>query len=333
MEEQAHSNPGAPATPPEPQTPPKETIKEIHHHHYPEKGRFQFGRIVVGLIIIFIGVVYLAQANGWAGIDVNLNWDRLWPLIIVFIGLSMLGGKGWMSGTIGIIITIAILAIAALLIFTPADNTNKSVTTDTIAISKEANATSAVVDIKAGAGNLTIKEGASDLVNGTLESNVTKISTSSTLNDNIQSVTLKEDAYSWSGIGHKTNDLDLTLNESVPVKLSLDTGAMSMNLDLKKINAEEININTGASSMDLALGDIPALAKLNIDAGASSFNMSLPTGVGVKIKIDAGLSSKDFPNFNKIDDNNYETADYASAQKKIEMDLDMGVSSINIDWR
>ncbi|MFA6553457.1 MAG: toast rack family protein [Patescibacteria group bacterium] len=333
MQEQAQSNPEAPKITPEPQTPPKETVKEIHHHHYPEKTRFQFGRIVVGLIIIFVGVVYLAQANGWAGLNVNLDWDRLWPLIIVFIGLSMLGGKGWMSGTIGIIITIAILAIAALLIFTPANGTNTSVTTDTIAIAKDAAATSATVEIKAGAGTLNIKGGATDLVNGTLESNVTKATTESSLNNSIQTVTIKEDSISWHGVGHKTNALDLMLTETLPITLSLDTGAMSINLDLKQVNAEAITINTGASSMDLALGDIPALTRLTIDGGASSFNISLPEGVGAKITIDAGLSSKNFPNFKKIDENNYETENYSTAQKKIDMDLDVGVSSINLNWR
>jgi hypothetical protein len=83
----------------------------------------------------------------------------------------------------------------------------------------------------------------------------------------------------------------------------------------------------------LALGDIPALTRLTIDGGASSFNISLPEGVGAKITIDAGLSSKNFPNFKKIDENNYETENYSTAQKKIDMDLDVGVSSINLNWR
>ncbi|MFH1207756.1 MAG: toast rack family protein [Patescibacteria group bacterium] len=333
MEEPTPSQPEAPKTASEPQAPPPETVKEIHHHHYPAKSRFQFGRIIVGIIIIFIGVVYLAQANGWAGINVNLDWGRLWPLIIVFIGLSMLGGKGWMSGAIGIIITIAILGIAALLIFTPANNSNTAVTTDTVAIIKEAAATSAVLEIKAGAGTLGIKGGATDLVNGTLESNVTKASTNSSISDAVQTATIKEEAVTWSGLSHRTNNMNLALNESLPIKLKLDTGAMSMNIDLKKINAEEITINTGASSMDLALGDIPALAKLDIDAGASSFNISLPNGAGSKIHIDAGLSSKNFPNFKKIDENNYATENYSTAQKKIDLDFDVGVSSININWR
>ncbi|MFA5051918.1 MAG: toast rack family protein [Patescibacteria group bacterium] len=331
MDEHNQTKQGGTDMPPEPQAPPKETIKEIHHHHYPEKGRFHFGRIVAGLIIIFIGVVYLAQANGWAGVNLNLDWGRLWPLIIIFVGLSMLGGRGWMSGTIGIIITIAILAIAALLIFTPANQT--SVTTDVITIAKDANAASAILHVKAGAGTLTVKDGAADLVNGTLESNITKASTETSTNDGVQTATIKEDSYSWSGVSQKANNMDLALNESLPIKLNLDTGAMSMNLDLKKINAEEITINTGASSMDLALGDIPALAKLNIDAGASSFNLSLPPTLGAKIHIDAGLTSKNFPNFNKVDDQNYETTNYATAEKKVDIDLDMGVSSINVSWR
>lgn len=330
MDEQTQSHQEGRATEPTPAA-PKETVREIHHHHYPEKGRFHFGRIVIGLIIIFIGVVYLAQANGWAGVDVNLDWGKLWPLIIIFVGLSMLGGRGWMSGTIGIIVTIAILAIAALLIFTPADRTT---TTDTITVAKDAAATSAVVNVKAGAGTLDVTGGATDLVNGTRATNVAnKTYTDTSTADGIQTVTVREENANWTVVGRHTNTLDLRLNESLPTKLNLDTGAMSMDLDLTSINAEEVNVNTGASSMNLTLGDIATLAKVSIDAGASSFDLSLPSTVGAKIHVDAGLSSKDFPNFNKIDDSNYETTGYASAEKKIDIDLDMGVSSINIAWR
>lgn len=313
---------------------PKEIIKEIHHHHYQEtKRNFPFGRIAIGLVLVFIGLVYLVQATGWVNLNFNFDWWKLWPLIFIFWGLSLLAGRGWMSGVIGIVVTITVLAIVALLIFN-GNNINSSVTKQDIIIAKEAAASTATVNLKAGAGKITVTGGTTDqLINGLFESNVTTLTTSSNLDSTDQVVTLKEENYNWRGFGNKTNDLSFELNNNIPIKFTVDTGASEMDFDLKEVMAEEIDVNTGASSMKLELGDKVANSTLRIDAGASSLDISLPKTLGAKLVVDSGISSKDLPDFNKIDDKNYESKNYSSSEKKINMTLKMGVSSLKISWR
>ena len=42
------------------------------------------GSLIFGLIVILVGVYYLAQND--LGLRIDVNWDLVWPVIIVVIG-------------------------------------------------------------------------------------------------------------------------------------------------------------------------------------------------------------------------------------------------------
>ena len=106
-----------------------------------------------------------------------------------------------------------------------------------------------------------------------------------------------------------------------------------LNVDVSEIMTNSVNIDTGATSMKLTLGDKTTFDAVSIDAGASSLTINLPKTLGAKLIIDSGLTSKDLPDFNKIDDKTYETANYGSTEKKTEITLKLGVSSLKVNWK
>ncbi|MCK4891655.1 MAG: hypothetical protein KAS78_03230, partial [Candidatus Pacebacteria bacterium] len=77
--------------------------------------------------------------------------------------------------------------------------------------------------------------------------------------------------------------------------------------------------------------DRAEMAKVNLRSGVSSVKISLPDNVGSKIIIKEGLSSKQLEDFEKIDDETYQTSNYDEAEKKIEIDLDIGISRLEIN--
>lgn len=88
----------------------KEAKKEVHHHHYPNKnGGINFGRLFLGILLVLIGVLYLANNMGWLDVNFSFDWWKLWPLIIVFFGLSIFSDRGWVSVLIGLLITLIVL--------------------------------------------------------------------------------------------------------------------------------------------------------------------------------------------------------------------------------
>ncbi len=94
-----------------------QTVKEIHHHHYKEKKKgFNFGRFLFGILIIIVGLGFLASTMGWTNWGI-FDFTRLWPVIVVIVGISILSFRGWLGTLIGIIVTIIVIAVTFVLVF------------------------------------------------------------------------------------------------------------------------------------------------------------------------------------------------------------------------
>jgi len=76
-----------------------------------DKKEFNLGRFFIGLLIILIGLVVLARNTGYINFDISLNWDLIWPILIIIAGFSMLNLRGWPGMIIGIIFSLAIVIL------------------------------------------------------------------------------------------------------------------------------------------------------------------------------------------------------------------------------
>ncbi len=84
------------------------------------KKPLNIGRFFVGLAIVLIGLVLLAQNSGWIDMrGLNINFADLWPVIIILIGLSMLSSGSVLGTIIGILFAVIVFAITAILFFFP----------------------------------------------------------------------------------------------------------------------------------------------------------------------------------------------------------------------
>ncbi|OGZ34663.1 MAG: hypothetical protein A2174_02535 [Candidatus Portnoybacteria bacterium RBG_13_41_18] len=92
-------------------------VKEIHHHHYHERRGLNFGRFLFGIVILVVGLALLASQAGWTNLQINFNWNIIWPFIIVLIGLSLISFRGWLGGIIGLIITLLVIAFVLMILF------------------------------------------------------------------------------------------------------------------------------------------------------------------------------------------------------------------------
>jgi hypothetical protein len=86
----------------------------------------------------------------------------------------------------------------------------------------------------------------------------------------------------------------------------------------------------GAASLDVKLGSLSEETRLNVEAGASNIDILVPEEVGCQVKTDDVLSSKNIYGFTKIKSDLYRTEGFDDADKKIFIEIDCGVSSINI---
>jgi len=322
----------------------KEKVKEVHYHYYQhKKERFNFGRFVFGLLVMVAGLLLLAHLTGWLVLDWSgFNFNYLWPILIIIAGLSLLSRGGWLATLIAIFTTIFVLTVVGAIIigragFSKLNNgffAEPITQTKPITVAKEVGLQSAILEIKTGAGDLVLAGGPAEfagLVSGEFQSSFADLRVNSSLRGGWQKVILQQTGnwtHFWSA---KTNRLNLALSPDTPLDLYLNCGAATLNLNLNHILAGLVDIDAGASVINLTLGDQLKEAQIKIKAGASAVKINLPQELGVQLTLDAALSSKNLGDLRDTGHNLYQSDNYPQADKSVNIDLDLGVSTLEIN--
>ena len=125
------------------------------------------------------------------------------------------------------------------------------------------------------------------------------------------------------------NHWQLKLNNEIIYDLSIKTGAINADCNLSAFKVEKLYIESGASNIDLVLPQYNS--KILIDAGVSNIDIAIPKNVGTTVNIDSGIVVKDLDDFIKRDDA-YISYNYNESEFKTEIEIDCGVSHININY-
>lgn len=296
----------------------------------PKKTSWNAGRIFWGLLLVVVGALILANNFGWA----DVHWDnlwRLWPLMIVAAGLSVLSLRNWVWRLITVVFVILALGTVVLVSLVDYGDLSASKTYNTTSqkISNEVNL--ADVTVKAGASRINVNTADQDAVVDTkLNSNFVGLNQQVGLNGNTQVVTLSMESnrHWWRGNGNSV--LDINLTRKLPLKLTLEIGASDTNVDLSKAKVQSVNVKAGASSFVLRLGDQLDNTTVDISSGVSSVVLQVPSGSGVRAEIDGGLASKDMADL--VESGGvYESPNYVAAAKKVTVTGSIGLASFTIE--
>jgi hypothetical protein len=256
-----------------------------------------------GVILIVVGGLFLADNLGY----VNFSFRLLWPLGLVALGAYILLSRGWESEVA----------------------TEQDVTVP-LDGAKEAS-----VRLEYGAGTVRIAgtTQASELLAGKFSS--MKLLTSkegdkliARLSTAVEQSIVGMLPWNWSGSGRQW---DFALNPNIPISLKVESGAADTRIDLSETKTTKLKIETGASSNAITLPRAAGYTKVDISGGAASFDIRVPDGVAARIRVESGLGSISvdqtrFPRTGK----HYESPDYETAANKVEIKIEVGVSSVTV---
>ncbi len=125
------------------------------------------------------------------------------------------------------------------------------------------------------------------------------------------------------------NHWQLKLNNKIIYDLSIKTGAIDTDCNLSGFKVEKLYIESGASNINLVLPQYDS--KIIIDTGVSNINIAIPKNVGATVNIDSGIAVKDLDDFIKRN-GTYISHNYNESEFKTEIEIDCGVSNIDIDY-
>ncbi len=258
-----------------------------------------------GLVFVVIGGLLLLGNFGLF----RFNWNILWPSLVILLGAWIL----WQSQLDG-----------------------GELESETASCALEG-ATEAHLTLRHGAGELRVNGGASndELFSGTFHGGLTQevqrsgAHLDATLKVPHQGMPYVVMPWLW-GQGNRIR-WDIAINEQIPVRVALHSGANDARLDLSRTQVAGLELHTGASATEIVLPEKVALTQVKIEAGAASVKLLIPPGVAARMEVDGGLLDVDvdterFPKSGKI----YQSPEYETAPYKVDIKIDAGAGSISL---
>jgi hypothetical protein len=302
------------------------------------------GGVVGPLVLIFIGGIFLLQNTGYLPPNAWLNLWRLWPLILVLAGVELLLAHRvpWLLLTAVAALVLAV-GVAVTTAGLPAPAPRAAAATVATPTSVDG-ATQATVTVHVGAGQLTIGplvqpagdqlalmnyDGPPDLVprpRYTVTGGIGQLE---------YELTGRGGPAFIPFVGGRSGGsrMDLDLNPDVPISLlTVQTGATDAHLDLSKLKIKGVELSVGAASTWMRLPEAAGSTSAHISGGAATLTLEVPQGVAAQIRHRGGLSTVnvDQSRFPAVGDEMYRSPDYDSAQNKLDLNLETGVTTIQV---
>lgn len=278
--------------------------------------------------------------------DLNFTWNsawKFWPMVLILIGVSILVkneiGKGIVAGLAALVLALTLYAsISATTNLIDNDfeiNLGDEVAVfDTTYFSQEYSDSikTASLNFSGGAGGFKMLTPTDKLLDFRTEGvrenfNLERNDMDSHSEINFE---MKSNHSIKLGKNNYKNNVELSLNSNPEWDLNFDVGAASLDLDLTQYKVNKLDIDMGAAALNVKFGNLADVTRFKLDAGASDIDILIPDSVGCEIKSDAALSSRNYEGFTKLNNDIYRSVNFDKFSKKIYIDIDCGVSSIDV---
>ena len=295
--------------------------------------------LISGIILITIGIISLLVTF----FDMEIVWSevaKFWPVFLIIFGISILP----LNKLLKSVFVIILILLSCLLYYNNVSDNSRSFASfsydmidDDVDVQEfsepyKNNIKTADVEINYGAGNLFLSSPVDYLVKATNASNylVQDFSVKYDRSHADISFDIDNNNANIEGGDFKSNNFNIALNDEPVYEFEVNLGACNMNFDFSEYKVSEININGGACNIDFKLGDLYATTDVIISTGVSDIRIGVPSGSGCRIECETVLSHKDFKGFDKKSGNVYETSNYMSADKHVNIEFDGAISDFEI---
>jgi len=325
-----------------------------------EERRFGYRSLFWPIVLIGLGVIWLLSNLGVIPVTSLYTLLRLWPLILIVIGLDLLIGRR--SRLIGGLIGLAAVALVIfLLVAAPNLGLPSGGEVKTERFSEPVGqAQSAAVLLDLSAEPTTIRSlGDSDqLIDADIRHTGRIDFSVSGDRDKRVTLTRTGTGFDWWVPGQELH-WDIGLTGRIPLDLTIDGGSGSIEAGLEGLQLSGLNVDVGSGSFSAALpasadgyavdfeggsgsADISLPGDANIsmrlDTGSGSVNLDIPPDAAVRVDVqDSGSGSLNLPSgLEQVrdgdnDEGTWESAGYAQAAEKIDIVIvDLGSGSVSI---
>ena len=211
------------------------------------------------------------------------------------------------------------------------DSTPAGPTRETAIHLERGNIERAKLDLNMAAGEMTVRGGASKLVEGRFEFNVPSWEPKVDSANNGSHATIKISQPENAHLGGNRHYVwDLQLNDHVLLDLGINCGAGQAQLNLGDLDLRRVEVHMGAGQVDLDLRGKPTRDyEVEVSGGVGQATVRLPDNVGIWAEAHGGLGSITVTGLDKRD-SHWENNLYDKAKVNVRIKVEGGIGEIRI---
>jgi len=299
-------------------------------------GILQRQSLVGPVFLIGLGTVFLLANLGYLALNVWELIFRLWPILLIAIGLDIvIGRRSFLLSLVGLILIFALL-IGALWLFGVRADAGQALDSEQISQPLDgAERARLVLEPAAGSLRLVAMSSPDALLEGTVRRIGSETITSEfSVSDQTAIYTLRgtgglffnvppgsQGAWSW----------DLAVTPAVPLDLETNLGAGQALIDLTGLDINELNVDLGVGQATVILPEAGSFEG-SIDGAIGQIVIRVPDGMALRINANTGIANINVPSdFDRRDDV-YATAGFDTAANRVELNVGQAIGSIEVRY-
>jgi hypothetical protein len=296
--------------------------------------------LVGPVILIGLGVIFLLNSLGLLAWSVWEVIFRLWPVLLIAVGLEIILNRLSAWGSLLALVLTAVIVAGAFWLLRPDIGTRQVVTGEEIRQTL-GEASRAEVVIEPGVGSLHIKalpESAiampSALIEGVIQmGRGQRARRDFAVTGKTATFTLRSEGegeiigpfFWWSD----QPIWELGLAPEVPLELDIDFGVGWADIDLTDLTVDDLEVSMGIGRTTVTLPD-EGRFQAKIDSSIGETVVVIPAGMAARIRVGTGLAVSDLPDGYQRRDDVYTSPDYASADDRVDLEVDQAIGMITI---
>jgi hypothetical protein len=293
------------------------------------------GSIVGPVILIGLGVIFLLNNLGMLSWSVWETIFRLWPVILVAVGLDLVIGRRSVWGSLVALVLVALVIAAGLWLIGVGTTTSSAARTldikEALGGATEARVTlaPAVTALHVGAlpaSSQSLVEGKAELGRGEnagCEFSVSGGRARFTLNT--------EDGHSsWMfGGWNSQRRWDLDLNPNVPLDLEVSLAVGQATVDLTGLKVSDLTVSMAVGQTIVTL---PAEGRFraNLSGAVGEIVVIVPRGMEARVKAGTAIVGRQMPAGWDRDDSVFTSPGYSTAKNRVDMEIGLAIGSVTV---
>jgi hypothetical protein len=257
---------------------------------YPAEPRARPGAYWAGLVVLAAGLAVTVATLATRVTSIVQTILLAIPLALIGIGLERVGrgtGRGSLRSVGALLLVVAVVGPLALSLSSP----DPAVTAPS---SQPVPAGAARAELRAdmGGGQLQIAPEASGLYTAELRG-PGQPGVQVTTADDLAVLDLRSPPQRGMLARNRGNDWRIQLNTALAWRVDVSAGAVTADLDLRRLDLRGVNVQSGVSRLAVRLGDPAAEVPVDLQLSTGLVDLYLPSSATVEVRVE-GLSVDNF---------------------------------------